>query len=100
MPSRVIMVEEVERGLDFSRYEAISREAKPGMGRHLILGIDVARFAGSIEGIVQELEDFRKIVKGADPHAFAATVFVLDEVGADRSRLDDKDVDRLVEAGV
>jgi hypothetical protein len=100
--TRKVVVKELRANVDFNDIDGLVKAAKVGATCHLILGIDADRVDESsgqgVAGIVDRLSKLREKIGKADPHAFAATVFVLDRPECD-ARLDEMGVDQLIEAG-
>ena len=101
--TRKIVVKEFRANTDFNDIDGLVKAAKVGATCHLILGIDADRVNESlgqgVAGIVDWLSKFQGRIGKADPHVFAATVFVLDRPANENARLDEMDVNRLIEAG-
>ena len=101
--TRKIVVKEFRANTDFNDIDGLVKAARTGATCHLILGIDADQvdepLDQGIAGIVDWLSKFQDRIGKADPHVFAATVFVLDRPEHDNARLGEVDVDRLIEAG-
>ena len=100
--TRKVVVKELRADSDFNDIDGLVKASRLGATCHLILGIDANQVDESpgqgVAGIIDRLSKLQGKIGEADPHAFAATVFVLDRTDSD-ARLDEMGVNQLIDAG-